>query len=42
LRWKEDVAFAAKFIIAILAITSIMCFFLWGDPLYWVRIIAGA
>jgi len=39
LRWRHDVEFALKLIVALLVLASIMGFALWGDPLYWVKVI---
>ncbi|MCX8205145.1 MAG: hypothetical protein N3H31_05790 [Candidatus Nezhaarchaeota archaeon] len=36
-RWREDALFIAKLLVAILVIVSIACFFLWNDPVLWVR-----
>lgn len=36
-RWRGDVLFVAKLLVAILAVMSIACFFLWNDPLFWAR-----
>ncbi|MEM4699988.1 MAG: hypothetical protein QXT74_03445 [Candidatus Nezhaarchaeales archaeon] len=36
-RWREDALFVAKLVVAILIVVSIACFFLWSDPIIWIR-----
>lgn len=36
-RWREDALFVAKLLAAIIVVMSIACFFLWNDPIIWIK-----